>query len=104
MGGFVSPETGYVCAGALKARVFTEFLPECGDHLLQYHNFYYSKILEFQSILETLTGTDWHPHVAAIIQVERSVATRNPSTGLLHQTNETAFYVANRPITAARAA
>ncbi|HQT89752.1 MAG TPA: hypothetical protein PK677_14595, partial [Acidiphilium sp.] len=53
MGGFVSPETGYVCAGALKARVFTEFLPECGDHLLQYHNFYYSKILEFQSILET---------------------------------------------------
>ncbi|MDD2861858.1 MAG: hypothetical protein PHI71_12425, partial [Acidiphilium sp.] len=36
--------------------------------------------------------------------VERSVATRNPSTGLLRQTSETAFYVANRPITAARAA
>lgn len=53
---------------------------------------------------DALAGTDWHPHIAAIIQVERSVATRNPSTGLLHQTNETAFYVANRNITAARAA
>ncbi|MCU4159754.1 hypothetical protein AiwAL_06500 [Acidiphilium sp. AL] len=36
--------------------------------------------------------------------MERSVATRNPATGLLHQTSETAFYIANRPITAARAA
>jgi hypothetical protein len=35
--------------------------------------------------------------------VERSVATRNPATGLLHSTSETAFYIANRPITAARA-
>ncbi|EGO93505.1 Transposase, partial [Acidiphilium sp. PM] len=39
-----------------------------------------------------LAGTDWHPHVTAIIQVERAVATRNPETGLLKLTHDTAFY------------
>ena len=53
---------------------------------------------------DTLADTDWHPHVAAIIRVERDVYTRNAKTGLLRHSAETAFYVSNRPVTAARAA
>ena len=52
----------------------------------------------------TLANTDWHPHVAAIIQVERAVYTRNAKTGLLRHSAETAFYVSNTPVSAARAA
>jgi len=52
----------------------------------------------------SLADTDWHPHVAAIIRVERDVFTRNSATGLLHHSAEIAFYVANTPVTAARAA
>ena len=51
-----------------------------------------------------LADTGWHPHVAAIIQVERSVYTRSAKTGLLRHSAETAFYVSNTPVTAARAA
>jgi hypothetical protein len=51
-----------------------------------------------------LADTDWHPHVAAIIRVEREVFTRNAATGLLRHSTETAFYVSNTPLTAARAA
>ncbi len=51
-----------------------------------------------------LADTDWHPHVAAIIRVERDVFTRNSKTGLLHHATETAFYASNTPVTAARAA
>ena len=51
-----------------------------------------------------LADTDWHPHVAAIIRVERDVYTRNSKTGLLRHSSETAFYVANTPMTAVRAA
>ena len=51
-----------------------------------------------------LADTDWHPHVAAIIRVERSVYTRNAKTGLLRHSAETAFYVSNTPVTAPRAA
>jgi predicted transposase YbfD/YdcC len=51
-----------------------------------------------------LAGTDWHPHVTAIIHVERAVATRNPETGLLKLTHDSAFYVANTSLTAAIAA
>ena len=53
---------------------------------------------------DKLADTDWHPHVAAIIRVERDVFTRNAGTGLLRHATETAFYVANRPLTAAPAA
>ena len=53
---------------------------------------------------DTLADTDWHPHVAAIIRVERDVFTRNAATGLLHHSTETAFYVSNAPVTATRAA
>ena len=52
----------------------------------------------------TLADTDWHPHVAAVIRVERSVYTRNAKTGLLRHAAETAFYVSNTPMTATRAA
>lgn len=51
-----------------------------------------------------LLDTDWRPYLAAIIRVERDVFTRNSSTGLWHHSAETAFYVANTPIIAARAA
>ena len=51
-----------------------------------------------------LADTDWHPHVAAIIRVEREVFSRSAATGLLRHSAETAFYVANTPLTAARAA
>ncbi len=53
---------------------------------------------------DKLADTDWLPHVAAIIRVERQVFTRNAATGMLRHTTETAFYVTNRPITATRAA
>ena len=49
---------------------------------------------------DKLADTDWHPHIAAIIRVERTVFTRNAKTGLLHHSAETAFYVSNTPITA----
>ncbi len=42
--------------------------------------------------------------MATIIRVERNVYTRNAKTGLLRHAAETAFYVSNRPVTAARAA
>jgi len=51
-----------------------------------------------------LADTDWHAHVATIIRVERCVYTRNAKTGLLRHSIETAFYVANTPVTAPRAA
>ncbi len=51
-----------------------------------------------------LADTDWHPHVAAIIRVERRVYTRNAKTGLLRHAAETAFYVSNTPVAATRAA
>ena len=51
-----------------------------------------------------LANTDWHPHVAAIIRVEREVFTRSSKTGLLRHSAETAFYVSNTPISARRAA
>jgi len=51
-----------------------------------------------------LADTDWHPHVVAIIQVERQVYTRNAKTGLLRHAAETALYVANTPVTATSAA
>ncbi len=51
-----------------------------------------------------LADTDRQPHVAAIIRVERDVHIRNAQTGLLRHSAETVFYVANMPVTAARAA
>ena len=53
---------------------------------------------------DKLADTDWQPHVAAIIRVERDVYTRNPKTGLLRHSAETAFYISNAPVTATCAA
>ena len=49
----------------------------------------------------TLAKTDWHPHVAVIIRVEREVFTRGSKSGLLTRSAETAFYISNAPVTAA---
>ncbi len=51
-----------------------------------------------------LADTDWPPHIAAIIRVERDVHTRNAKTGLLRHSSETAFYVTNTPLAATCAA
>jgi hypothetical protein len=53
---------------------------------------------------DKLADTDWHGQIAAVIRVERDVFTRNTATGLLRHATETAFYVSNTPLTAARAA
>jgi len=52
----------------------------------------------------TLLDTDWRPHLAATIPVEREVFTRNSSTGMWHHFAETELNIASTPIAAARAA
>lgn len=51
-----------------------------------------------------VAGTQWEPYVVAIIQVERSVHTFQPATGLWRTSMETSFYLSNRAIDATRAA
>jgi hypothetical protein len=51
-----------------------------------------------------VAGTEWQPHVAAIIAVERNVLTFRPATGLWDASRETALYLSNRPIRARKAA
>ena len=51
-----------------------------------------------------VVGTEWEPHVAAVIAVERSVHTFQPATGLWKTSADTSFYLSNRPIDANRAA
>ena len=63
-----------------------------------------SRVVSVFEAAGKLADTDWHSHIAAIIRVQRSVFTRSAATGLLQHATETAFYVANAPITAARAA
>jgi predicted transposase YbfD/YdcC len=53
---------------------------------------------------DKLDDTDWHPHVATIIRVERDVFTRSSKTGMLHHAAETTFYISNTHVTAPRAA
>lgn len=53
---------------------------------------------------DSLAETDWHPHGAAIVRVERDVHARSAKTGLLRHSSETAFSVANTPVTAPCAA
>jgi hypothetical protein len=53
---------------------------------------------------EKLASTEWHPHVAAIVCVERKVFTRIVSSGLWDWSTETAFYVSNTMLTALNAA
>lgn len=54
--------------------------------------------------VDGLADDNWRAHVAAIVCVEREVFTRNAKTGLLRRASETAFYIANAPLTASRAA
>ena len=51
-----------------------------------------------------VAGTEWQPHVAAIIAIERNVLTFRPATGLWDASRETALYLSNRPIRARKAA
>lgn len=53
---------------------------------------------------DSLADVGWQPHVAASIRVERTVYARHAATGLLRHSAETAFYVSNTPLIAARAA
>ena len=48
--------------------------------------------------------TEWEPHVAAIIRVERTVHPFQPATGRWKSSAETSFYLSNRPLSAKTAA
>ena len=48
--------------------------------------------------------TEWKPHVAAIIKVERDVYAYQPVTGLWKLSSEISFYLSSRPIAAIVAA
>jgi predicted transposase YbfD/YdcC len=50
---------------------------------------------------DTLAGSEWHPHVATIIRVERNVLSRRSKTGLWDRSSEIAFYLSNTSLTAA---
>jgi predicted transposase YbfD/YdcC len=51
-----------------------------------------------------VTGTEWQPHVAAVIKVERAVNHFQPATGLWKSALETSFYLSSRPVDAKIAA
>ena len=51
-----------------------------------------------------VAGTQWQPHVAAIVQVERNVLTFQPATGLWNESCENAFYLSSHPLSAGLAA
>jgi hypothetical protein len=54
--------------------------------------------------LPAVAGTEWEPHVAALIAIERRVLTFQPATGLWNASRETAHYLSNRPVLAGQAA
>ena len=47
-----------------------------------------------------VTGTEWEPHVAAVIKVERAVNHFQPATGLWKPSFETSFYLSGLPFDA----
>jgi predicted transposase YbfD/YdcC len=51
-----------------------------------------------------VTGTEWEPYVAAVVQVEREVNAFQPATGLWKASVETSLYLSNRAIDAKLAA
>lgn len=53
---------------------------------------------------QAVAGTQWEPHVAAIIRVERTVLHFLPATGRWKPSCEVSFYLSSRPITAKTAA
>jgi predicted transposase YbfD/YdcC len=48
--------------------------------------------------------TEWEPHLAAIIRVQRTVHHFLPATGRWRLSSETSFYLSSRPLTAKTAA
>jgi len=53
---------------------------------------------------DAITDPEWRACIAAVIQAERRVHTRDAKTGLWHLATHTACYLANSPVTAAQAA
>jgi predicted transposase YbfD/YdcC len=51
-----------------------------------------------------VAGTEWEPHVAAIVKVERAINVRQSATGLWKLSLETSFYLSGRPVAANLAA
>jgi predicted transposase YbfD/YdcC len=51
-----------------------------------------------------VAGTEWEPHVAAIIRVERTILHFQPTTGRWKPSFETSFYLSSRPLDAKTAA
>jgi predicted transposase YbfD/YdcC len=51
-----------------------------------------------------VAGTEWEPHVAALIRVERTVLHFLPATGRWKPSREISFYLSSRPIAAKTAA
>ena len=51
-----------------------------------------------------VAGTEWEPHVAAIIRVERKVLHFQPATGRWKRSFEISFYLSSRPLEAKTAA
>jgi len=49
-------------------------------------------------------GTQWEPHVAALVRIERVVQHFQPLTGLWKPSTETSFYLSSRPVHAKIAA
>jgi hypothetical protein len=49
-------------------------------------------------------GTEWEPHVAALVRIKRAVQHFQPLTGLWKPTFETSFYLSGRPVHAKIAA
>ena len=54
--------------------------------------------------LDTFANSDWKPHVAVVVRVERDVLTRIAITGLWERSTHAAYYISNTEITAERAA
>lgn len=55
-------------------------------------------------VSSAIAGTEWEPHVVAVIQIERSVQAFQPATGLWKASMETSLYLSNRAIDAKNAA
>lgn len=70
----------------------------------QSRNRHETRIVGVFRAVPAVKGTEWAPYVAAIIQVERTVLTCQPATGLWKESRETSFYLSNRSITAKQAA
>lgn len=49
-----------------------------------------------------MDGTEWQPLVAAIVKVERTVLSFQPTTGLWKRLHEDVLYLFSRPIAVAR--